>query len=132
MGEYSWVVQSDKFWTLRKHILDCSKMFLESVIKAYVPRGVYSWLLVPLSLGPRQTWVGGTNRGRIRPGQKGNGEGGGYQEEEGAREEGGRNRASEQRSFSRCYLDQASIYYARWIHQKATRATRGQEGKRLG
>lgn len=132
MGEYSWVVQSDKFWTLRKHILDCSKMFLESVIKAYVPRGVYSWLLVPLSLGPRQTWVGGTNRGRIRPGQKGNGEGGGYQEEEGAREEGGRNRASEQRSFSRCYLVQASIYYARWIHQKATRATRGQEGKRLG
>lgn len=77
MGEYSWVVQSDKFWTLRKHILDCSKTFLESVIKACVPRGVYSLLLVPPSLGPRQTWVGGTNRGRIRPGQKGNGEGGG-------------------------------------------------------
>lgn len=77
MGEYSWVVQSDKFWALRKHILDCSKMFLESVIKAYVPRGVYSWPLVPPSLGPRQTWVGGTNRGRIRPGQKGNGEEGG-------------------------------------------------------
>lgn len=83
MGEYSWVVQSDKFWTPRKQ-------FLESVIKAYVLGGVYSWLLVPPSLGPKDLGRRPKTVNGFDLVKRGRAMGGGYQEEEGAREKGGR------------------------------------------